>query len=116
MEKVDLFKEGLESWVGYFILESMSMVKRDENNPMFAKGYDPENMSASLIINGIELPVVETFKLLGTMFSEEVEKRAIEIVTEKTDAMFIDSLRNISRLTIELEEELQAKIYNMMTT
>ncbi|MGR6760379.1 hypothetical protein ACU1JV_00855 [Paenibacillus sp. T2-29] len=112
MSKFDLWEHGIDSWTGYFIIEALSAVGK--NSPLYQKGYDPSSMEAKLIINGAELPLVKVFEYIGEQFEDMVKKRAEEMIEDKLDNDFMDSLRSISRLTDELEDKLKIKINNLM--
>ncbi|MDR6779407.1 MULTISPECIES: hypothetical protein [Paenibacillus] len=112
MSKFDLWEHGIDSWTGYFIIEALSTV--GTNSPLYQRGYDPSSMEAKLIINGVELPLAKTFEHIGQQFEDMAKKRAEEILEEKIDIELMDSLRSVSRLTNDFEEELKLKINKMV--
>jgi hypothetical protein len=108
-EKIKL-SDDMNDWVSFFIFDALGQ----NHSIMMNKNYDPNQVEAKLIINGVECNVVETLKYMGQQFDEMVEKAAQEKIQEKVDIMFFSNLNEIERLSNQLKEEMEDKIRDML--
>jgi hypothetical protein len=105
---IDFMKER-NTFLGYCMVNAVTHKYKDGKTflPKVEGGHDIQ-----FIVNGVELPLIETFKDIENQVEEMVRKKALELLVEKfgdmTDIVFqiSEELKRKAkeRLNLEIEE------------
>jgi hypothetical protein len=95
--KIDFGKER-DSFLGYCMVNAVTHA--DKVSEVTGKSPDG-NYDIQFIINGVELPLEETFEDIEKQMDEMVRKKALELIEEK--------LADISDTAYQITEELKKR-------
>ena len=99
---IDFMKER-DTFLGYCMINAVTHKYKDGKIflPKVEDGYDVQ-----FIVNGIELPLHETFEYIKSQIDEMVRKKALELLEEK----FADMSDIVYQITEELKRKAQEKL------
>jgi len=100
--KIDFMKER-DSFLGYCMVNAVTHA--DKLVDITGKSPDG-NYEIQFIINGVELPLKETFEDIEKQIDEMVAKKALELLEEK----FLDMTDIVYHITEELKRTAQEKL------
>ena len=105
--KIDFMKER-DTFLGYCMVNAVTHKYKDGKT--FLPSKSEGGFDVQFIVNGIELPLKETFQDIENQIDEMVRKKALELLEEK----FADMSDFVYQITEELkrkaEERLNLKI------
>ena len=110
---IDLIKhiENMDSMIGWFLMEAS--VGEDEH-PVAklskAEDYDGHNVEMRLTLNGVEMNVERSFRLLGGQYNAAVEKRALELIEEYVNHKFSEELEDLQEATNTFISKIEEKL------
>jgi hypothetical protein len=101
-EKIDYIEESRKgrSLLTYLIIECATKQKDLFNMPNF----DAKNLDIQFIINGIDMPVKEGFKLIEKQMDDMIERKAKKMIKER--------LNEFQHSLDEIVEHIETVVYN----
>ena len=101
--KIDFMKE-IDTFLGYCMVNAVTHA--DKVVEITTGKSSDGNYDIQFIINGVELPLEETFKDIENQIDEMVRKKALELLEEK----FSDMTDVVYRITEELKRKAQEEL------
>lgn len=100
--KID-FMEERDTFLGYCLINSVTHKYKDKEMDLPKTG---EGYNVQFIVNGVELPLHETFKDIENQIDRMVEEKAFELIKEK----FADIENILTEITECLKEKARERL------
>jgi hypothetical protein len=98
------FEEHRDNLLGYCIINAS--VKKDKNIKNIWPELNSKNLDIQFIVNGVELPLIQSFDDLRDQMDRRIAEKALELVQEKLGE--VSELTNL--ITNELERVAKEKL------
>ena len=101
MAKIDLTSRSREDFLHWFIISTIT-----DSGKIYEikdqEGFDSTNLEVKFSVNGIDLPVEETFESINRQLDRMIEEKAVELLNNK--------LYNFNDLVKEFQDNVNDKI------
>lgn len=108
MSLINYFKHSPNSWVPYFIRNSL------DTETFAKKPFNAEALDVVLTIDGVKCDFIEVVEKMGANYQNEVNLAAAQLTQERMDKYLFRRLHNISEHAERLEEAMQEEMHKIL--